>query len=278
MLLYWIEIDCTLCCYISSLILFYEKAGLGLTLGISSAYVICTQFGLSTAGFFLLKNLNLVIPTICTFHFTVKFDRSLSLLQKVSVRERHSSGNRRGNYNHDRNDSSSDREGNWNANSKPRAAARNHSRGQTDKSNSRADRSTHSDGRADHLWNSYRHNSNLSYPSQNGPLRSNSSQNGPQNVAYSMYPFTAVNQNGVSNGPAGPPIMMLYPFDHNATYGSHSEQFEFGSVGPIGFPGINEHSHLNDGPRARAFEDHRLHGSTTHHSSPDQPSSPHHQR
>ncbi|KAI3444427.1 hypothetical protein Pfo_001092 [Paulownia fortunei] len=196
---------------------------------------------------------------------------------KVSVRERHPSGSRRGNYNHDRNDSFGDREGNWTANSKSRAAARSHSRSQTDKSNSRTDRFTHSEGRADRSWNSYRHNSIPSYQSQNGPLRSNSSQNGPQNVAYSMYPLAAMNPDGVSNGPV-PPVVMLYPFDHNATYGSHSEQLEFGSLGPVGFPGINEQSQLNDGTRARAFEDHRLHGNSGHHSSPDQPSSPHHQR
>ncbi|KAL0397993.1 UNVERIFIED_CONTAM: hypothetical protein Scaly_0247700 [Sesamum calycinum] len=197
---------------------------------------------------------------------------------KVSVRERHSSGSRRGNYNHDRNDSFSDREGNWNANSKSRAAARSHNRSQTDKSNSRMDRFTHSESRSDRSWNSYRHDSLPSFRSQNGQLHSNSSQNGPQSVAYSMYPLAATNHNGVSNGPSVPPVMMLYPFDHNATYGSRNEQLEFGSLGPVGFSGINDQSQLNDGIRARAFEEHRLHGSSGHRSSPDQPSSPHHQR
>ncbi|EYU32228.1 hypothetical protein ABFS82_02G173400 [Erythranthe guttata] len=184
---------------------------------------------------------------------------------KVSVRERHSSGNRRGNYNYDRSDSFSDRDGNWNANPKPRGAARGHARGQSDKSNSRSDRFTHSEGRADHSWNSYSHNSIPSYQLQNGQLRSNFNQNGLQNVAYTMYPMAPMNQNGVSNGPV-PPVMMLYPFDHNATY---SEQLEFGSLGPAGIQGINEQSQLND---------RRIHGSSGHRSSPDQPSSPHHQR
>ncbi|KAK4411494.1 hypothetical protein Sango_0222400 [Sesamum angolense] len=202
----------------------------------------------------------------------------LEIILEGFCKERHSSGSRRGNYNHDRNDSFSDREGNWNANSKSRAAARSHNRSQTDKSNSRMDRFTHSESRSDRSWNSYRHDSLPSFRSQNGQLHSNSSQNGPQSVAYSMYPLAATNHNGVSNGPSVPPVMMLYPFDHNATYGSRNEQLEFGSLGPVGFSGINDQSQLNDGIRARAFEEHRLHGSSGHRSSPDQPSSPHHQR
>ncbi|KAL0284549.1 UNVERIFIED_CONTAM: hypothetical protein Scaly_2846300 [Sesamum calycinum] len=156
---------------------------------------------------------------------------------KVSVRERHSSGSRRGNYNHDRNDSFSDREGNWNANSKSRAAARSPQPQPTDKSNSRMDRFTHSESRSDRSWNSYRHDSLPSFRSQNGQLHSNSSQNGPQSVAYSMYPLAAQNHNGVSNGPSVPPVMMLYPFDHNATYGSRNEQLEFGHLRNIDFMG-----------------------------------------
>ncbi|PIN26525.1 hypothetical protein CDL12_00728 [Handroanthus impetiginosus] len=195
---------------------------------------------------------------------------------KISVRERHSSGSRRGNYNHDRNDSFGERDGNWNA-SKSRAAARSHSRNQTDNPNSKTDRFTHSGGRADRLGNSYRHNSIPSYQLQNGPLHSNSSQNGPQNVAYSMYPLAATNPGGSSNGPSVPPVMMLYPFDHNGTYGSYNEQLEFGSLGPVGFQGTDEQSQLNNETRARAVEDHR-HGTFVNHSSPDQPSSPRHQR
>ncbi|KAL3829747.1 hypothetical protein ACJIZ3_018549 [Penstemon smallii] len=201
---------------------------------------------------------------------------------KVTVRERHSSGTRRGNYNHDRNDNYGDREGSWNANSKSRGAARSsHSRSQTDKSNTRTDRLALSESRADRSsWNSYRQDSSTpSYQSQqNGPLRSNTSQNGPQNVAYSMYPLSATNPNGVSNGPSNQPVMMFYPFDHNAA--SYNEQLEFGSLGPVGFPATNEQqSQINEGARVRGqFEDHRFHGNSGHRSSPDQPSSPQHQR
>ncbi|KAH6767345.1 nucleotidyltransferase [Perilla frutescens var. hirtella] len=200
---------------------------------------------------------------------------------KVPVRERHSSGTRRGSYNHDRNDNYGDREGNWSANSKSRASIRSHSRNQPDKLNSRAaDRLASNDNRADRSWNSYRHESVsvTSYQSQDGPLSTNSGQNGPQNMAYSMYPLAATNPNGASNGPSVPPVMMLYPFDHNATYGPQGEQLEFGSLGPVGLPGIDEQLQLNDGAQARAVEEHRHHRSTEHHSPPDRPSSSHHQR
>ncbi|KAG8363261.1 hypothetical protein BUALT_Bualt19G0003800 [Buddleja alternifolia] len=193
---------------------------------------------------------------------------------KVSGRERHHpSGNRRGNYNNfDRNDNYGDREGNWKS-PKSRGAVRSHSRYQSDKSNSRAEHSTPSDSRADRSWNSI-----PSYQSQKGQLSSNSSQNGPQNVPHNMYPLAATHSGGVSNGPSSvPPVMMFYPFDHNASYESHGEQPEFGSLGQVG-PGTNEQSQLNDGTRVRAFEDRRRHGKSFHLSSPDLPSSPRHQR
>ncbi|XP_073269702.1 uncharacterized protein [Primulina huaijiensis] len=195
---------------------------------------------------------------------------------KLSVRERHSSGTRRGNYNHDRNDNYGDREGNWNANSKSRAATRSHNRSQADKSNTRTDRLAPSESRVERSWNTYRHESIPSYQSQNGPLHSNSSQNGPQSVAYSMNPMSATNPNGVSNGPSVPPMVMLYPFDHNASYSSHVEPLEFGSLGPVAFPGVNDQLQLNEGSRARM--DNRLNGGPEHRPSPDQPSSPHHHR
>uniref|UniRef100_A0A5B6Z7U1 Uncharacterized protein n=1 Tax=Davidia involucrata TaxID=16924 RepID=A0A5B6Z7U1_DAVIN len=199
---------------------------------------------------------------------------------KVSARDQHSSGTRRGNYNYDRNDNHGDREGNWNMNSKSRAAGRSHNRGQADKSSSRLDRLAASESRADRSWSSYRHDSFPSYESQNGPLRSNSSQSGPPSVAYGMYPLPAMNSNGMSsNGPTVPSVVMLYPFDHNASYGSHAEQLEFGSLGPVGFSGVNEQSQLSEGSQARgAFEEQRYHGGSMQHSSPDQPSSPHVQR
>ncbi|XP_073141501.1 uncharacterized protein [Henckelia pumila] len=193
---------------------------------------------------------------------------------KLSVRERHSSGTRRGNYNHDRNDTYGDREGNWNANSKSRAATRSHNRNQADKSNTRTGRLGPSENRAERSWNAYRHESIPSYQSQNGPSHSNPSQNGPQSVAYSVHHMSATNPNGVSNGPSVPPMVMLYPFDHNASYSSHVEPLEFGSLGPVAFPG--DQSQINDGSRTRT--DNRLKGGPEHRSSPDQPSSPHHHR
>lgn len=196
---------------------------------------------------------------------------------KASVRERHSPGARRGSYNHDRNDNYGEREGNWNSNTKSRNPVRSHGRSQPDKSNSRADRLGSNESRADRSWNSYRHESALPYQSQNGPLSSSSSQNGPQNVAYSMYPLAAINSGAASNGPSVPPVMMLYPFDHNGSYGSQGEQLEFGSLGAVGLPGIDEQS-LNEGTRTRSYEDHGHHRSTEHRSSPDRPPSSHHQR
>ncbi|XP_042027417.1 uncharacterized protein LOC121774618 isoform X1 [Salvia splendens] len=194
---------------------------------------------------------------------------------KITSRDYHSSGSRRGNYNHDRNDNL-DKEVKWNANSKSRAASRSHNRNQTEKANPRTERYSHGEGRGDRFWNSYRNNSTPSYQSQNVHLHSNFGQDGPQNVAYDMYPLAAMNPNGVSNGPSVPPVMMLYPFDHDAAYVSNNEQHDFGSLGQSSLPDVNEQSQLNDGNRARASEDHRLHGSSAHCSPPDQPSSPHH--
>ncbi|KAI8022106.1 Poly(A) RNA polymerase cid14 [Camellia lanceoleosa] len=193
---------------------------------------------------------------------------------KVAARDRHSSSAKKGNYNHDRSDNHGDREGNWNTNSKSRAAGRNHSRNQTEKSNSRLDRLAASESRAGRSW---RHDPVPSYQSQNGPLRSNSSQSGPPNLAYGMYPLSAMNPNGVSsNGPTVPPVVMLYPFEHNASYGSHGEQLEFGSLGPVGFSSMNEQQQLSEGSRSReAFEEQRFHGGSMQRTSPDQPSSPH---
>lgn len=111
---------------------------------------------------------------------------------------------------------------------------------------------------------SYRHDSFSTYQTQNGALHPSSSQSGPGNVVYGMYS----NPNGPSsNGSTVPSMVMMYPYDHNTGFGSHTESVEFGSVGQVGLSGVSEQS-------ARVpFEEHRLYGS-----SPDRPSSPHHQR
>lgn len=202
----------------------------------------------------------------------------ICIFQKVSTRDKHSSGSRRGNYNYEKNDSHSDREGNWNVNSKSRAG-RGYNRNQNEKSHSRLDRySSSGEGRTDRSWGSYRNESFTSYQSQNGPLHSTTSQSGPPNVAYGMYPFPAMNPSGVSsNGPTVPPVVMLYPFEHNSSFSSHGEQLEFGSLGPVAFTGMTEQSHPSEGNRARgAFEEHRFRGAPDQRSPSDQPSSPHH--
>lgn len=165
-------------------------------------------------------------------------------------------------------------------NSKSRATGRSHNRNQTEKSSSRLDRLAASESRPDRSWNSYRHDTYPSYQSQNGPLHSNSSQGGPPDAAYGMYSVPAMNPSGLpSSGPTAQSVVMLYPYDQNPNYGSHAEQLEFGSLGPLGFSGMNEQSHTNEGSRTRgAFEEHRFQGGSAHQSSPDQPSSPHHHR
>ncbi|KAK9056128.1 hypothetical protein SSX86_027217 [Deinandra increscens subsp. villosa] len=178
---------------------------------------------------------------------------------KVGVRDRP----RRGNFNYDRSDNHGDRD----SNSKSRSSGRNqnHNRNQMDKSTARLDRLGSSASRS---MNSHRHDSFSTYQIQNGLLHPGSSQSGPANVAYGMYPLPGVPSNG-SNGPA---VVMVYPFEQNAGYASQNEQLEFGSLGPMGFSGVNEQSPRGEGSRSRAIvEEHRLY-------SPDQPSSPRHQR
>ncbi|KAG5036865.1 hypothetical protein JHK82_017649 [Glycine max] len=194
---------------------------------------------------------------------------------KVSARDRHSTNTRRGNYNYDRSDHHGDREGNWNTNSKLRGTGRGHNRNQTEKPNSKMERSATSESRAERPWGSHRHDTFI--PHQNGPVRSNSSQSNPSNVAYGMYPMPAMNPSGVSsNGPTMPSVVMFYPYDHNTGYGSPAEQLEFGTLGSMGFSGVNELSQANEGSQSSgAHEDQRFRGGHGQRSSPDQPSSPH---
>ncbi|XP_074331474.1 uncharacterized protein LOC141668476 isoform X2 [Apium graveolens] len=197
----------------------------------------------------------------------------------VSGRDRHSSGTRRGNYSYDRTENNGDREGNWNV-SKSRATGRNHNRNQSDRSNSKIYRPAGaSESRPDRSWNSYRHDTFPSYQSQNGPLYPNSPQAGLPNVTYGMYSVPAVNSSGLSsNGPTAQSLVMLYPYDHNPNYGPTAEQVEFGSLGQVGFSGMNEQYSSEASRETEAFDEHRLQGRSAHHSSPDQPSSPHHYR
>ncbi|XP_022929817.1 uncharacterized protein LOC111436320 isoform X1 [Cucurbita moschata] len=195
---------------------------------------------------------------------------------KASPRERQNA--RRGNYSYDRSDSHGERDGNWNINSKPRSSGR---RGQVDKPNSRLDRLSASENRAERAWSSHRHDS-MPYQSQNGPIHSNSTQSGSTSMAYGMYPLPGMNPGAVtSNGPSMPSIVMFYPLDHNGGYGSPAEQLEFGSLGPVGSANLNDVSpQMNEGGRmSRAFEDQRFHSSSNQQRTPlEEPPSPHLQR
>ncbi|XP_074326105.1 uncharacterized protein LOC141664107 isoform X2 [Apium graveolens] len=196
----------------------------------------------------------------------------------VSARDRHSSGTRRGNYSYNRSENNGDREGSWNHNSKSRATGgRNHNRNQSERSNSRIYRPAVSESGPDRSWNSYRRDMYPAYQSQNGPLHSNSPQAGLPNVTYGMYPVPSVNHNLLSsNGPNTPSLVMLYPYDHNPNYSPTAEQLDFGSVSQVGFPVMNEQYMSEGSKEEEAFDEFRLHGRSAHHSSPDQPSSPHH--
>ncbi|KAL1211163.1 hypothetical protein V5N11_022760 [Cardamine amara subsp. amara] len=191
----------------------------------------------------------------------------------ISPREqRPTSGMRRGNYGHDRNEHHSDREGNWNAGTRTRGPGRNHNnRNQADnKPSSRQDRSDR------HWGSSYRHESSSysshhsSHHSQNGPIRSNNLPDTSGNIAYGMYRLPpGMKQNSVtsSEGHNVPSVMMFYPYDHNNNvYNSPSENLEFGSLGLGG-----EAPHLNDEDQPRF----RGASASAHMSSPDDPSSPH---
>ncbi|KAG9160128.1 hypothetical protein Leryth_015019 [Lithospermum erythrorhizon] len=184
---------------------------------------------------------------------------------KLSAWERHSSGNRRGSYKSNRNDNHSDREGNWNANGKPRNTPHSQNRDQAEKLNPRLDRLP-SEGRADRAWTSHGHDSHPSYRSQNSALRSNASNKGPRNLAYGMYSTPTMRANGAS---------LSYPNVQNSNFGSHGKQLGFGSLGPQGFSSTKEESHLSEGSQLRrSLNNPRFHGRSDHRSPPNHPSSP----
>lgn len=164
--------------------------------------------------------------------------------------------------------------------SKARAAGRNHNRSQSDKPTSRSDRLVAAESQIDRPWGSRRHDSFPAYQSQNRPVQSNSTWGGSANVAHGIYTVPTMNPSAVSsNGPTIPSVVMLYPYDHTVGYGSPAEQLEFGSLGQVAFSGMNELSQLGEGNRSGGlFDEKRFHGASGQHSSPDQPSSPHHQR
>ncbi|KAB2056445.1 hypothetical protein ES319_A11G103300v1 [Gossypium barbadense] len=93
---------------------------------------------------------------------------------KASVRERHSANSRRGKHNYDRNGQQGDREGNWNGNSKYRAAGRSQSRNQNEKSKFSFDQlaAVGGESRTERPCCSRRHDSFTSYQSHNGSVHS----------------------------------------------------------------------------------------------------------
>ncbi|CAH2063195.1 unnamed protein product [Thlaspi arvense] len=187
---------------------------------------------------------------------------------KISPREqRPTSGMRRGNYGHERNEHHSDREGNWNAGTKTRGSGRSHNnRNQADNKPS-----SRQDHRSDRHWGpSSRHESSSfsSHHSQNGPTRSNNPQDAPGNIAYGMYRLPpGMKQNSVtsSEGHNAPSVMMFYPYDHNTVYSSPAEHHEFGPTGEAPDGNLSAGGAFEDQPRYRG---------AAHLSSPDNPSSP----
>ncbi|XP_059629088.1 uncharacterized protein LOC132271666 isoform X2 [Cornus florida] len=189
----------------------------------------------------------------------------------ISYRERQSSNtrNNRGSYSYDRKDHHGDREGNW-INSKQRFVNRGEGHNQFEKPNARIDRSTASNSRSNRPRDSLKPDSFPSNRSQNGPFNSsNSIRHGPPNVAYGMYQLPV----GGSHGTAVPSVVMLYPYDQNMGCVSPAEQLEFGSLGPVHFPGINEVAPLGEGSSNGVNENQHYRVDSSY-SSPDQPSSP----
>ncbi|CAN8267863.1 unnamed protein product [Cochlearia groenlandica] len=181
---------------------------------------------------------------------------------KISPREqRPTTGMRRGSYGHDRNNEHhNDREGNWNAGTKSRGSGRSHNNNRNQANNNKP---SSRQERSDRNWgSSYRHESS-SYSSQNGRIRSNTSQDAYGSM-YRVQPGMKQNS-GIST--EEPPVMMVYPpHDHhsNNVYNPPSEYLDYGHAGVAGEAG----QHRNDGG---AFEDQTRFRRM---SSPDDPSSP----
>lgn len=189
-------------------------------------------------------------------------------LQKLSFRDRQSSHTRNqgGNYNYDRKDHHEEREGSWNNNPRPRSGARGQSQNQGEKSSFRTDRSTANNRRSDRSWNS-KQDPLPRYHPRNSFRFSNSTNRGPTNASYGMYPpVPAVTTSGVSAS-----VVMFYSFDQNVGYNSPDQHLEF--VGPAHFTGdkVSPHSHEDSSRDSNKQQDIRRDSDL---SSPDQPSSP----
>lgn len=200
---------------------------------------------------------------------------------KANFRDRQFSNPRsqRGSYNYDRNEQS-DRERSW-ISTKARASGRSHGRNQTEKPSSRLDRSVGAENRPYRVWDSYRRDPVTLHEVQNSSFGSSNLSHSSANMSNDMYPLPAVGSNGVSpTGHAMPSVVMLYPYDQGAGYGSPAEQLEFGSVGPMHLSSMSETSRPNDrNPLRETYQQmHGMYPRDSPRTPPDQPSSPRVQR
>lgn len=181
-------------------------------------------------------------------------------LQKSSFRGQQSSNTRNHRRHHhcDRKDHVVEREGSWNANSKPRLAARGQGRNQVEKPNRRMDRATASSNRSDKSWDSFEHDCLPSYHSHSvSSTISNSINHGSATVASGMNSLPVVNPSGVSTfGTAVPSLVMHYQYGQNMEFGSLAEQLEFGSLGAV-CSGADEAAHVVEGSSRVVDEQHK---------------------
>ncbi|XP_031251293.1 uncharacterized protein LOC116109199 [Pistacia vera] len=183
-------------------------------------------------------------------------------IHKRSFRGRKSSNTRNHKRYHrcDRKDHVGEREGSWNANSKPQLPARGQGCNQVKKPNRRMDRATASSNRSDKSWDSFEHDCLPSYHSHSVPSTiSNSINHGSATVASGMNSLPFVNPSGLStSGTAVPSLVKLYPYDQNMEVGSLAEQLEFGSLGAVR-SGADEAAHVVEGSSRVVDEQHKSH-------------------
>ncbi|KAK8702453.1 hypothetical protein V6N13_020808 [Hibiscus sabdariffa] len=192
---------------------------------------------------------------------------------KSSMIERQSANSRRGKHNSDRNGYHGDSEGNWNVNSKSRAAGDSHSQNHNGKSMFTFDQlgAVVGEGRAAKSCGSHKHDSLRSYWSHNRLIRSNSSPSSSASMPHGMCPLPTMNTSGVSSD--GP----YSPYDHNSGYTSPDELLDIGSLGPVGFSCMNEVSPLqlsDESSFGRTLDEPRFHGTSGQRFSLNQSSSP----
>ncbi|KAK8693600.1 hypothetical protein V6N13_071177 [Hibiscus sabdariffa] len=194
---------------------------------------------------------------------------------KASMIERQSANSRRGKHNYNRNGYHGDREGNWNVNSKSRAAEDSHSQNQNGKSMFTFDQlgAVVGEGRTEKPCGSHKHDSLRLHWSHNRSIRSNSSPSSSASMPHSVCPLPTMNTSGISSD--GP----YSPYDHNSGYTSPDELLDIGSLGPVGFSCMNEVSPLQPSDESSfggTLDEPRFHGTSGQRFSLNQSSSPLH--